>query len=121
MHTTKTCVVIKSIIVWTEKGEMQLNRIFMGLKFRIKFREENVGFLQQQNKDSQKQGDEKNLNKSCHDSLKFKFSRHFSNMALQGLFIMTLILLAWKVGLMLVFYMEKGNAKVTDITKMYIS
>ena len=54
----------------------------MGLKFRIKFREENVGFLQQQNKDSQKQGDENNLNKSCDDILKFKFSMHFSDMAL---------------------------------------
>ena len=92
MHTTETCVVTKLIIVLAAEGEMQLNKMFMGLKFRIKFREENVEFLQQQNKYSQKQVDEKNLNKSCHDSLKFKFSRHFSNMALHGLFILALIL-----------------------------
>ena len=84
----------------------------MGLKFRIKFRKKNVGFLQQQNKDSQKQGDENNLTKSCQNSLKFKFSRHFYDMALHGLFILALILLAWKVGLTLVFYMEKVHAKV---------
>ena len=54
----------------------------MGLKFRIKFREENVGFLQYHNKDSQNKGDEKKLNKSCHNSLKFKFSRHFPDIAL---------------------------------------
>ena len=92
----------------------------MGLKIRIKFREENVVFLQQQNKYYQNKGDDNNTNKSCHDSLKFMFSRHFSDMALQGLFILTLILLAWKVGLMFVFYMEKFHAKVTDITKPYI-